>query len=150
MQPTTINHHIVTPEVDGLPPVWADQDRIEEVLTNLLDNAIKYSPDGGLISIDAEAQDDAVIISVSDQGLGIPPRELDKIFEKFHRVERGDARVTYGYGLGLYISKKLVEAHGGEMWVESTPGKGSRFSLSLPAASRAEPGWRTREKGSAR
>ena len=117
MQPTTINHHIVTPEVDGLPPVWADQDRIEEVLTNLLDNAIKYSPDGGLISIDAEAQDDAVIISVSDQGLGIPPRELDKIFEKFHRVERGDARVTYGYGLGLYISKKLVEAHGGEMWV---------------------------------
>jgi PAS domain S-box-containing protein len=150
MQPNSVRHQIVIPVPDGLPKVWADQDRIEEVLTNLLDNAIKYSPDGGIIAIDAQAGDDTVVVSISDSGLGIPAKELDKIFEKFHRVERGDARVTYGHGLGLYISRKLIEAHGGRMWVESALGKGSTFSFSLPTAPQAEPARRSQEKGSAR
>jgi PAS domain S-box-containing protein len=150
MQPCTARHQIVMPEPDRLPLVWGDKDRIEEVLTNLLDNAIKYSPDGGMISIDAQAGDNALVVSISDPGLGIPAKELDKIFEKFHRVERGDARLTYGYGLGLYISRKLIEAHGGRMWVESTLGKGSRFSFSLPVVLQTDPTQRPREKGSVR
>jgi len=105
-------------------------------LTNLLDNAIKYSPDGGTITVDAYPQDGAMIISVTDQGIGIPERERERIFEKFYRVERGDARETYGYGLGLYISKKLVEAHGGQMWVESELDVGSTFSFTLPLVER--------------
>lgn len=117
-----------------LPPVWADPDRLQEILSNLLDNAVKYSPDGGTIRIDAQVLGDRMVISVSDPGLGIPPRELDKIFEKFHRVDRGDARTTYGHGLGLYISKRLVEAHGGDIWVESELGRGSTFHFTLPLA----------------
>ncbi len=119
---------------DHLPPAWADPDRVEEVLTNLLDNAIKYSPNGGAITVDAHARDGAMIISVTDRGIGIPERERERIFEKFYRVERGDARETYGHGLGLYISKKLVEAHGGRIWVESKLGEGSTFSFTLPLA----------------
>lgn len=128
------NHRFDVMEDDRLPPVWADPDRVEEVLTNLLDNAVKYSPEGGTITIAAHPQDGAMVISVTDRGMGIPERERDKIFDKFYRIERGDARETYGHGLGLYISKKLVEAHGGHMWVESELGAGSAFSFTLPLA----------------
>jgi len=133
---STNTHQFQISDNNRLPPVWADPDRIEEVLTNLLDNAIKYSPDGGTITVDAYPQDGAMIISVTDQGIGIPERERERIFEKFYRVERGDARETYGYGLGLYISKKLVEAHGGQMWVESELDVGSTFSFTLPLVER--------------
>lgn len=135
LETTTTRHQFILPHPNYLPAVWADADRVEEILTNLIDNAIKYSPLGGKIVIDADCQGDTVILSVLDSGLGIPEEELDKIFEKFHRVDRGDARETYGHGLGLYIAKKLVEAHGGEIWVESTLGRGSKFSFSLPVAS---------------
>ena len=130
---TTERHVFELPE-QPLPPVWADPDRLQEILSNLLDNAVKYSPDGGTIRIGAQVLDDRMVISVSDPGLGIPARELDKIFEKFHRVDRGDARATYGHGLGLYISKRLVEAHGGDIWVESELGRGSTFYFTLPLA----------------
>ncbi|OGO40190.1 MAG: hypothetical protein A2Z04_08680 [Chloroflexi bacterium RBG_16_57_9] len=135
LETTTTRHQFILPHPNYVPAVWADADRVEEILTNLIDNAIKYSPLGGKIVIDADCQGDTVILSVLDSGLGIPEEELDKIFEKFHRVDRGDARETYGHGLGLYIAKKLVEAHGGEIWVESTLGRGSKFSFSLPVAS---------------
>jgi signal transduction histidine kinase len=114
--------------------VWADPDRLAEVLTNLLDNAVKYSPAGSRITVQAQRTDGQVMIVVSDEGIGIPPDELDKIFDKFHRVDRKDAKESYGHGLGLYITRKLVEAQGGQIGVESLPGQGSRFSFTLPSA----------------
>jgi signal transduction histidine kinase len=116
------------------PPVWADPDRLEEILSNLVDNAVKYSPEGGTIDLTTEVSGDRLIVSVADSGIGIPVKELDKIFEKFHRVDRGDARTTYGHGLGLYIAKRLIEAHDGDIWVDSRPGSGATFSFTLPLA----------------
>jgi PAS domain S-box-containing protein len=118
----------------NLPSVWADRDRIEEVLTNLLENAFKYSDPNTEICVRAETRENEMIISVSDRGKGIAPEDLQRIFDKFYRVERDDARGTYGYGLGLYISIKLVQAMDGKLWAESEPGKGSTFYFSLPLA----------------
>lgn len=117
---------------EALPLVWADAGRLQEILFNLLDNAVKYSPEGGQVMITVEAEDDALRVSVSDSGAGIAPQDLRAIFGKFYRLDRGDDRETYGYGLGLYIARHLVEAHGGEMWAESFPGKGSTFYFRLP------------------
>ncbi len=127
-------HMWVGPTMQNLPSVRADRERVEEVLTNLFDNAFKYSRTGGTIRVDAQVAENCLVVSVSDEGEGIAPEELQKIFTKFHRVERGDARQTYGYGLGLYISLKLIEAMGGELDAESQPGKVSRFYFTLPLA----------------
>ncbi|MCB0215349.1 MAG: PAS domain S-box protein [Caldilineae bacterium] len=118
------------------PPVLADEDRALQVLGNLVSNAAKYSPAGSRIDLDARPAPggQAVLFTVADRGMGIPPDELQRIFERFHRVERHDARETYGHGLGLYIARKIVEAHGGRIWVESTPGIGSTFMFTLPRA----------------
>lgn len=130
-------HQFSGPTTPNLPSVWGDRDRVEEVLTNLLDNATKYSEDGTPIRVEAQVVDSQLVVAVTDQGQGIPPEELSKIFAKFHRVERDDARDTYGHGLGLYISSKLIEAMSGQMWVESEVDRGSTFSFSLPLAGRA-------------
>lgn len=127
-------HRFVVPDGDGLPPVWADPDHLDDVLTNLLDNAIKFSPEGGQITVEADTQDDQMIVSVTDEGIGIRSEELDRIFDRFHQAEGQDSRSRYGHGLGLYIARKLVEVQGGKIWVISTVGKGSRFSFSLPLA----------------
>lgn len=132
------SHVWLGPEHPNLPSVWGDRERIEQVLTNLLDNAYKYSREQGTIRVDARVADNYLLVSVSDEGEGIAPEELDKIFSKFHRVERGDARRTYGYGLGLYIALKLIEAMGGELGAESEPGKGSRFFFTLPLAAQTD------------
>ncbi len=113
---------------------WADADRVEEVLTNLVDNALKYSGPETVVRIAATSVLGRIVVSVSDGGIGIPPDQLDHIFAKFHRVERGDNRETYGHGLGLYIARGLVEALGGRIWAESTPGVGSTFYFTLPQA----------------
>lgn len=126
------------PGTENLPSVWGDRDRVEQVLMNLLDNAYKYSDPGSTIRVGTELINNQIVISVGDQGKGIPPQELEKIFDKFHRVERGDARETYGYGLGLYISRKLIESMGGRLWVESELGSGSTFYFSLPLAGGGE------------
>jgi PAS domain S-box-containing protein len=128
------SHHYRGPTTRNLPSVWADRDRAEEVLTNVIDNAAKYSADGTEIRVEAKVINDKMVVSVSDEGEGIPSDELAKLFNKFQRVERGDARQTYGYGLGLYISRKFIEAMGGQLWAESQPGQGSTFSFSLPLA----------------
>jgi PAS domain S-box-containing protein len=127
------------PKAQNLPSVWADRDRTEEVLFNLIDNAIKYSSDTAPIRIDAAANDRFVTISVSDRGIGIPADEVDKIFNKFHRVDRSDNTETYGHGLGLYICRRLVEAQGGQIGAESILGEGSTFRFTLPLAGRSEP-----------
>ena len=134
LQATTEFHWVELPPTDELPPVWGDEDRIEEVFFNLLDNAIKFSPSGGPITIRMEAGDGQIAVSLADPGVGIPPAKLDRIFQKFHRLDSDDSRETYGHGLGLYITKGLVEAHGGKIWVESVEGEGSTFSFTLPLA----------------
>lgn len=133
LHPRDNGYEFRLPEEDA-PPVWADPDRLEEILSNLVDNAVKYSPEGGTIELGTEVSGDRLIVSVADSGIGIPAKELDKIFEKFHRVDRGDARTTYGHGLGLYIAKRLIEAHDGDIWVDSRPGSGATFSFTLPLA----------------
>jgi signal transduction histidine kinase len=114
------------------PYVMADVSRIIQVLTNLLNNAIKYSPDGGDIRVAGRAHGKMLEISVADCGVGIAPRDLDKIFDRFHRVDGDLARRVSGTGLGLPICRGLVEAHGGRIWVESEPDTGSIFKFSLP------------------
>lgn len=133
-----VGNRIERPQTMNLPSVWADRDRTEEILFNLIENAIKYSPEGAPIRIDAESNGRFVAVSISDRGIGIPEEEIDKVFEKFHRVDRKDAMESYGHGLGLYICRRLVEAQGGQIWVESVVGEGSTFQFSLPLAGRAE------------
>lgn len=127
-------HTWLAPQSHNLPSAWGDPDRVEQVLMNLFDNAFKYSREGGTIRVDVQVIQDQLVTAVSDEGEGIPASELEKIFDKFHRVEQGDARETYGHGLGLYISRKFIEAMGGALWAESEVGKGSVFCFSLPLA----------------
>ncbi len=129
-----LEHHWLGPTASNLPSVWGDRDRVEEVLTNLFDNAYKYSNPKSTISVELQVIEDQLVVSISDQGKGISKQELEKIFDKFYRVERSDARQTYGYGLGLYISLKLIQAMGGTLWAESRVGYGSTFYVSLPLA----------------
>jgi PAS domain S-box-containing protein len=122
----------------NLPTVMADRDRIEEVLQNLLDNAVKYSSGPPTITIACRATGDEVIVSVSDAGMGIALRDQEQIFERFHRAGNTIVSSTQGAGLGLYICRAIVEAHGGHIWVESTLHQGSTFSFSLPRAEKAQ------------
>jgi len=114
------------------PPVLADPEKIGEVLTNLIENAIKFSPQGGTITIKGETSGNEVSVTVADEGIGIPLRDQERVFDRFYRVESSSVRLPQGTGLGLYICKSLVEAHGGRIWVESELGKGSRFTFTLP------------------
>jgi two-component system sensor histidine kinase VicK len=116
----------------GLDRIIADQGRIEQVLSNYLSNAVKYSPDGGVIAIDARLENDQVTVSVTDHGIGIPPDALEKLYERLYRVESDLHKGIKGTGLGLYLCKILIELHGGNVNVESEYGKGSKFSFSLP------------------
>jgi signal transduction histidine kinase len=117
---------------DKLPPVYVDAQRINQVLLNLLENAVAHTTKGGSIMVGARQQDSWVEISVTDTGEGIPPEELPNVFERFYRVDKSRARATGGRGLGLTIAKYLVEAHGGQIRVQSEPGKGSLFSFTVP------------------
>jgi two-component system phosphate regulon sensor histidine kinase PhoR len=116
------------------PKVLGDRYRIGQALTNLVDNAIKYTPDGGRIRIEVLGRENSVEFGVADSGVGIPPTELPRIFERFYTVDKGRSREMGGTGLGLSIVKHIVEAHGSKITVESEPGKGSRFSFTLKKA----------------
>jgi signal transduction histidine kinase len=115
-----------------LPDVYCDGQRIEQVLTNLITNAIKFTSSGGQVIITAEAGSDGVRFCVADTGQGIPPEATTRIFDKFFQVQSSTETRTKGTGLGLTIVRHIVELHGGEVSIESTPGKGSRFYFSLP------------------
>jgi len=116
----------------GLPSVEADEKRIQQVVENLLDNAVKYSPQGGEIRLRAEVRPGELLVSVSDQGIGIAKEELNKVFDRFYRIQQRKLGQIGGAGLGLAICKSLVEAHGGRIWAESELGKGSTFHFTLP------------------
>jgi PAS domain S-box-containing protein len=120
-------------------PLEADPDRILQVFTNLLSNAIKFSPPGGEVVVTMERQAGEVLFRVRDQGRGIPADRLESIFERFQQVDSSDAREKGGTGLGLAICRSIVQQHGGRIWVESTPGEGSTFTFTLPAATLPEP-----------
>jgi signal transduction histidine kinase len=132
---TQIHRFLVDFPVD-FPIVDADPLRIEQVLRNLLDNAVKYSPQGGMIVVRGEAQEDRVIVSVADQGMGIAPEHLNRLFEKFFRVESVSGQHVVGSGLGLPIARTIVEGHGGHIWAESRLGEGSTFYFTLPLEER--------------
>ncbi len=117
---------------DGLPLIQVDRDRINQVFDNLLGNAIKFSPRGGTITIAVEEAGEMIKVVVSDTGIGIPPDKLDKVFDRFYQVDGSATRRYGGAGLGLAIVRRIVEAHGGRIWVESMAGQGSSFIFQLP------------------
>jgi len=128
----TDEHHLVLDFPKDLPLVRGDEARLRQVLDNLINNAIKYSPEGGEIRIVGSYDSQYVTIAVSDQGVGIPLDEQDHIFERFYRIDDALSRQTQGTGLGLYLAQAVVKAHGGQISVESQPGQGSTFRFTLP------------------
>lgn len=125
-------HAGLSDSASALTAVSADSERIERVLTNLITNALRYSPRSRPVIVRVEQRDDETIISVVDRGDGIPPEELSRLFQRFTRGRAGPKANIGGLGLGLYIARLIVEAHGGRMWVESAVGNGSTFSFTLP------------------
>jgi PAS domain S-box-containing protein len=131
-------HRFVVDLPKNIPIVQADELRLERILHNLLENAVKYSPEGGIIRVFAKMEEERLVIGVSDQGIGISSHDQSKLFAPFSRLE--DQRLTgvKGAGLGLLVCRRLVEAHGGRIWVESEPGRGSTFYFTLLLGNRAE------------
>jgi PAS domain S-box-containing protein len=123
----------------GHKRILGDRDRLEQVLGNLMENAVKYSPDGSEILVSVEDRGDQLVTSVADRGIGIPTDELGQVFERFHRGRQVSSTNYGGLGLGLYITKQIVERHGGTIWVESREGQGTTFSFSLPVAPSIDP-----------
>ena len=137
LQPQLTHHHFVC----DLPPqplvTLADGKRLEQVVRNLISNAIKYSPQGGPITIRVQQRETEIIVRISDRGIGISPEDLERIFERFYRVENENTYNVPGLGLGLSICRSLIEAHGGHIWAESQLGFGSTFTFTLPIETEA-------------
>jgi two-component system phosphate regulon sensor histidine kinase PhoR len=131
-------HTVVVNSPSELPPILGDAERLGQVFSNLLDNAVKYTLDSGTITIGATSDDRMVAVSVADTGIGIPLNDLPRIFERFYRVDKARSRELGGTGLGLAIVKHLVEGHGGTVSAESR-GNGSRFVVRLPLVSSVTP-----------
>ena len=133
----TNKHRIIDAMPDQMPSIVADADKVYQILENIVSNAIRYSPEGGDITITGEDEGETIKLSVSDQGIGIPPEHRDKIFHRFHKVptDEGDHGAVKGTGIGLYLVQHLARAHGekAEVWLENSEiGKGSTFSFRLP------------------
>ena len=128
----TLSSHPLSLLGTGPAIVNADRDKISSVLSNLIGNAIKYSPKGSLVEIDYKVQGKVILVSVTDRGIGVPAQDLVKIFERYYRVEATEMRLVSGFGIGLYLSAEIVKRHQGKIWAESTNGEGSVFSFSLP------------------
>jgi PAS domain S-box-containing protein len=132
LQPQTSTHTLVADVPNDLPLVFADEARITQVLNNLVSNAIKYSPSGGQIRVTSSVTPDTVVIGVSDEGPGISQEDQERLFDRFYRTESAVRKSIPGTGLGLYLCRSIVEAHGGKIWVTSDGKRGSTFSFSLP------------------
>jgi signal transduction histidine kinase len=137
-QITSAGFELETHIASVLPPAKVDQDAIAQAVLNLLNNAVKYSADRKRIELRVETRSSDIVIEVADHGIGIPRSEHEKIFEKFYRVSNDLVHTVRGTGLGLALVKHIVDAHGGKILVDSTPGKGSRFTILLPCYSVAE------------
>jgi signal transduction histidine kinase len=124
--------HLELKAQPGLFEIYASRDQMLEVFTNLIDNAIKYTPGGGSILVEIENEDNGIKIIVSDTGIGMEHDEMEKIFDRFKRLEAIFGHKTKGTGLGLAITKEIIDSHGGCIWVESQVAKGSKFILTLP------------------
>jgi two-component system sensor histidine kinase VicK len=118
-----------------------DEDKITQVLYNVISNSLKYSPEGGQVTFRVRASDGFIIVSITDQGVGIPKNVIDKIFDRFYRVDKARARNLGGTGLGLAIAKEMVVAHGGKIWAESVDGKGTTVFFTLPYEQEEEDDW---------
>ena len=127
----TSRHTIVVDFPPNFPVVLADEERLAQVLSNLISNSIKYSPDGGEIRISGQVRPEQVIVCVSDQGPGIAPGDIPHVFDRFYRASDA-SRKTKGAGLGLYLARAVIEAHAGRIWVDPKPGDGARICFSLP------------------
>jgi two-component system sensor histidine kinase KdpD len=134
LQTIATHYHLLIDVPEQLPPVMADRQRVAQVVTNLVDNAAKYSPRGTEITISASASDEYVQLNVSDQGSGIPAAEREQVFEAFQRGTGESTRRTKGAGLGLAICKGLIEAHSGRIWIADQTGPGTTISFTLPVA----------------
>jgi K+-sensing histidine kinase KdpD len=132
MQLRTENHHVVIDFPPDFPIIDVDPRRVTQVMRNILDNAIKYSPEGGLIVIRGEVRSKDVVVSISDQGVGISPEDLIPLFEKYFRVKASTGYHVAGTGLGLPVARAIVEAHEGHIWAESEVGQGTTLYFSLP------------------
>jgi two-component system sensor histidine kinase KdpD len=131
-QVLTREHRLQAHFPKALPSVWGDPRRVRQVLRNLVENAVKYSPGGGRITVSTGLRGEEVQVSVSDQGLGIEPEHLKHVFDRFYQVDSASTRQVGGSGLGLSICKAIIEAHHGQIWAESQVGVGSVFHFTLP------------------
>jgi signal transduction histidine kinase len=127
-------HEIIVDVEHGLPTVMADREKLGQVVGNLLSNAVKYSPDGGhiILKVRRDPANSRVVVSVSDEGIGIGAEDRDTLFTTFHRIHRSETKGVKGSGLGLYIAKEWIEAMGGEIWLESELNHGSTFFVAVP------------------
>src|SRR5690606_17306738 len=135
-EPLFLSNHVEAEiGVGDLPPVWADPDRVAQVLINILSNAYRYTPPGGRVTLRAELLEEHVRVAVADSGVGIEAKHLRHIFERFYRVDKSRARRSGGSGIGLAIARHLIYAQGGDIWAES-PGRGlgTTFYFTLPLA----------------
>ncbi|MEA1964012.1 MAG: ATP-binding protein [Candidatus Aerophobetes bacterium] len=131
----TDKHNFQVNIPSNLPSIEADKHKIDQVIENLVSNAVKFSPQGGKITVSVEEVDEKVKVSIADNGIGIPEKDVPHIFKRFYRVDNAFTQRTGGTGLGLSIAKYIVESHGGKIWAESEVGKGSTFSFTLPIKS---------------
>jgi two-component system CheB/CheR fusion protein len=126
------NTHMLHFESSGGVNANADRAKIGQVINNLISNAIKYSPKGSHVVITSETKDDNLLISVTDEGVGIKPKDQEKIFQRFYRAEEDEYNSISGFGIGLYLSSEIIQRHKGKIWVKSEEGKGSTFYFSIP------------------
>jgi signal transduction histidine kinase len=135
----TSGHHINVTFPGDFPEVRADPRRLEQVLRNLVENAVKYSPDGGTVTVRGDVAGGEAVISISDEGIGIAPEDLGRVFDRFYRADGQAVRRAGGTGLGLSICQGIVQMHGGRIWADSTPGAGSTFHFTLPIVAPTDP-----------
>ena len=126
------NSHTLRFESSGEININADRAKIGQVIMNLINNAIKYSPRGSHIVLHCETKDDSLVVSVADEGIGIKAKDQEKIFQRFFRAEEDEYKNISGFGIGLYLSSEIIQRHKGKIWVRSTEGEGSTFYFSLP------------------
>jgi two-component system CheB/CheR fusion protein len=127
------SHHLKFGQTD-IVQVDADREKINQVISNFVSNAIKYSPKGSTVTLDTKVMDNYVVVSVTDEGIGIKPKDQKKIFQRFYRVADEEMKHISGFGIGLYLSSEIIQRHKGKIGVDSTEGKGSTFHFTLPLA----------------